>query len=173
MTTKDASAQALKKVPMAQVEVDELDRELTWKFANGKQVSIRVGDLSPAIIAKAVLHGLKQTISDSYSAAKGNADHAQAFAEGRIQSLLSGDWAARASAGQGLLDLIEAITTVSGRDRALVEEKVNSLDADGRKALEKNPAIKAELAKIKAARLVKVAGAVETDDGLDALFGGV
>lgn len=159
-----------KKVPMAKVSVDEVKGELVWTFAHGGVQRVNVNDLAADIHAKAVLHGLKQTISDAYAGAKGDSKLAEGLAASRIQALLSGSWNAKAQAGQAMLDLIAAVCEVTGKEREEVEEKLGALDADAQKKLVKDARIAAVMARLKADRLAKAANNSDSDGDIDSLF---
>jgi hypothetical protein len=147
----------------------EVGPKLIWTFGNGSVAEISVEDLSDEIKYAAMMHGLKQTISDAYSGIK-TAGESYTFAQVRIDTLKGGEWSSRGKAGEGNNDLAQAVANISGKGIADVVALIGALDEAQRKVLAKKPQVAAEVAKLKAERLAKAV--VEGVDSLSDLFGG-
>ncbi len=147
----------------------EVEGKLVWTFGDGKTAQIDPNELSDEIKTAAMLHGLKQTISDAYSGIK-TAGESYTFAQVRIDTLKGGEWSSRGRAGEGNNDLAQAVSNISGKGIADVVALIGALDEAQRKTLAKKPQVAAEVAKLKAERLAK---AVDSSvDSLSDLFGG-
>jgi|SRR6478609_6945787 len=146
----------------------EVEGKLVWTFGNGQTAEIDPDTLTAGIRHAAMMHGLKQTISDAYSGIK-TASEAYTFAQVRIDTLVGGEWSSRGKAGEGNNDLVQAVVNISGKTLAECMALIGQLDEAQKKALAKKPQVMAEVARLKAERL---AAAVGDDTSLADLFGG-
>lgn len=157
---------------------------LSFHFAVEKSPRlVKLADLPQAIIEAASAHGLAQKLGDSYSGKQG--DEAVDCFEAVLEALMDGDWLRRAeSAGPATTMLFEAVwaamaaagaeltTQDDGEER--LRAHLKGLDADGRKALASDPAVAAEIARIKAERAAKRAAELaETAKGAESALAGL
>jgi hypothetical protein len=128
---------------------------VTLQFTNGTTLVCDVNELSPELMLKAALFGIRRKVTNSFAEAKGNVSEAQASATAAWEQLKAGMWTApRETSGEGkaVSDLVEAIMAVTGKPREAVEEKLDALSKEARSALRKNDQVKAELDEIRARR---------------------
>lgn len=143
------------------LNVNELDGKLVFNVVNGGSYEITPDELSPDIIQKAILHGLKQTISDAASGTKAGMETDVAV-RARIELLKEGSWTKGREGGVGSADLIRALFELmkegnDPRTEAECAEVINGLDAEQKKEFGKKPAIAAKVALYRAERAQKAA----------------
>lgn len=138
-------------------------------FANGKTVEADINKLSPEIIRRLAVHGLSQKLGDTYAGAKGDVNVAIAGVEGTWEALLEGNYNRRG--GGGVSILAEAVARVQGVDIDDVYETLKEMDEEQQKAVAAHPAIKAEMAAIKAERAREAANVSKGSVDLGSLFG--
>lgn len=143
---------------------DVVKGKLVFSFANGGGVEIDPSALSGEMKDQLVLHGLTQKIRDSFASAKGDANFAQAQAEGVCEALLSGEWNRRGGGGFGGSLLAEAVARIKGIEIGEAKERLAALSDEQRDALKKAASVKKEILAIKAERGQKAAG---NDDALE------
>lgn len=141
---------------------DVVKGKLVFTFANGGKVAIDPAKISDDIREQLVMHGLTQKIRDSFAGAKGDANYAQAQAEGVVEALLAGEWNRRGGGAFGGNLLAEAVARIKGIEVGEAREKLGALTDDQRDALKKSPSVKKMILTIKAERAQ--AGANEDDD---------
>lgn len=143
---------------------DELDpnNSLALTFANGQGLVLQVGDLSPAIIGQAVMHGLKQKLVDAAAIARNPDTGRSATVNDKYEAvkavydrLLAGQWnAIRTGEGGGNGGLLfrALVKMYDGRKtpadiREFLEGKTDAEKA----ALRKNPKVAAIIETLRAA----------------------
>lgn len=119
--------------------------------------------LTDEIRSHAMMHGLRQKISDSYAGLKTDLDITAAI-RSTIETLKNGVWNAGRSTNGGIW--VEAIVRATGAELEDVIAKWNEMDEDMQKELKKHPAIKAAKAEIELERAqAKAKGSkLELDD---------
>lgn len=156
-----------KRAAVAKKVLDDVVGKVAFQFADGVSREFRVGDLPQEIIHRLALHGLSQKLGDSYASRD---DKGWTVGECRDEAmrvwanLTNGVWADRGGAGTGGI-LAEALARATGRELAECVAVVTGLDEDGRKALGKNPQVKAAQAAIQAERAAAKAEALEGVEG--------
>ena len=138
---------------------------LKYVFADGKKVEVNVKDLTKEIQQEALLHGLKQKLSDSYAGFKTDHEIFSAF-ESTLNVLLNGAWNGGRSSQGGIW--VEALARASGRSIEEALETWNGLDDKKIKDLKKHAGIRAAKAEIELERAQAKAGDSEGFD-LDSL----
>lgn len=143
----------------------------TFTFGNGAVVELGVDALSEEQKFNLMMHGLLQKVGDSYASAKGDYTIGVAAAQKVCDQLLADMWtASRASAGEGAPksgELAQAIANLKKLDLIAVTTAVNAASDDQRKAWRKNPAIAAEIARIRAEKAAARAAKAEATSDLD------
>lgn len=149
---------------IAKVTVNEVDESVTWEFRGQPTVTVALSELPMEMLKRAALHGLRQKGSDVYAGAK---EHGWSIADCReltaevIDGILNGQWNRKATGTGGVT--VEALVNLTGQTReevlAFIDGKVTK-DVDREtvlKALGKEPAVKAEVARIRAERAAEAA----------------
>lgn len=133
---------------------------LTWTWASGDETEIDAMDLPENIREQAMLHGLKQKLSDCYA---GESVIMQAIAaqDALMDSLIKGVWNAGRSSSGGLW--VEALAKAAGKSVAEALEVWNAKSEDERKEIRKIPAVKAAKAEIELERAKAKAEGTELD----------
>ena len=159
---------------MARVKKAEVSTEgnvITWTFAEGAgELTLDLNDVPDGQKFNALLHGLRQKISDSYAGIPTPAE-ALERAKSVVEAILSDQWTTRTpgEGGTRVTQLAQALATVAGRSVEEASEVIAGLDAEGKKALQDNPQIALELANIKRkAAEAAAAKAAENAEGADA-----
>jgi len=129
--------------------VSTFDHSLSFKFASGKTVNIETSDLTDEICQKALIHGLKQKLADSYSGVKTDHEVEAAF-EATLNSLLTGSWNAGRSSLGGIW--VEALARAAGVSVEEAAQKWRELEEEAQKDLKKNAQIKQAKAEIELER---------------------
>jgi hypothetical protein len=128
---------------------------VTLEFVNGTTLTCSTADLPAETIAQAALFGIRRKVTNSFADAKGNVEDAVRWAKETWEQLLAGQWTApreTSPSTKAASDLVEAIMAITGKDRAVVEAKLDELTKEGRAALRKNPSVNAKLLEIRAER---------------------
>ena len=157
-----------KQTPVATKTVDLEAKTVTITFADDTFISVALDDLSEEMRIRAALHGLSQRLGDSYAGAGQEPDpiaYAKDAATSVLEAIKNGNWAVRAGGAGGprVTMLAEAIAAASGTDIESVVEMLSNIDSEtdeGKKqlaALRSHPAIKKELARIRAERAAEKA----------------
>jgi len=122
---------------------------MIWEFANGNQVEVESTEFNGAIQQHAMLHGLKQKLSDTYAGCK-TASEAQKALEGALNALKQGSWNAGRSSTGGIW--IEALARASGESVEACIEAWSDMTEEKQKALKADARIKLAKAEIEAER---------------------
>jgi hypothetical protein len=168
----------------AAISVDIFGTQMTFTFADGRDLQLDVAKLSPEIQKQAMLHGIKQklvdaaaisrsletgrsaSIDDKYNAVKEVFD--------RIIHTETPSWNKRAEGKEsststgGNTVFVRAIMRMTGKDKAYVDQWLGDKTKEERAALKKNPRVLAIMAELQGATVV---GGVNTDDLLSELGG--
>lgn len=140
---------AIKKAKVTIVE-----DKLIWEFANGKQVSVDPDQFNDEVKHYAMLHGLKQKLSDCYAGADGVGQAIMAF-ESLLDTLKNGDWnQGRASTG-GIF--VEALARAAGVSLEEALAKWNAMDEETQKAVKADKRVKLAKAEIEMEKAKKAA----------------
>ena len=146
-------------------------REVFFEFANGERQVIGIDSLSDDMRERALVHGLLQKGGDSYAGSDTVEDAVEACKE-TLEAIGRGDWTTpREGVGAGGADLIQALMRVKGATEEKARAVVMAMDADTRKAVRNNPAVKAVILQIQAEKLAAKSQKIDATDttGLDAL----
>lgn len=133
---------------------------LTLTFSNGATLEVNAHTLSPAIIAQATMHGLKQKLVDAAALSRDRNTGRAASIEAKYDAvyavydrLLSGQWnKPREGASNGTL-LAQAIVRLTGRSLDSVREQLAKLTDDQKAALEKKQEVALAILDIKRERI--------------------
>lgn len=151
------------------------NNSLHLAFSNGRTLVCQVGDLSPSIIAQAIMHGLKQKLVDAAAIARNPdtgrsatvADKFDAVDE-VFQRLLVGQWnKVREGGGSTGGLLLRALMQHTGKDRETTIAFLEGKTDEQKSALRKNPKIAAIIATLKPEP--KADASIDTDALLDEL----
>lgn len=133
-----------------------------------KSVTVRFSDLSEQTRERLLIHGLAQKLADAGAASAGTpASERWARICQMADTLKRGGWTL---APDRVPLLAEALARLKGCSADEARQRLNRLPEDQRKALEAHPAIKAEVARIRAERAAQAAQqaeAADLDDLLD------
>lgn len=124
--------------------------DLTIAFAHGEELSLSAGELSNEIKTRALMHGLKQKVCDSFAGLK-TPQEALEKASAVVEALLNGDWTTRTE-GEGsprVTQLARALSMVLGKPIEEAVEVISGLSDERKKLLGKNKDIKVAIAKIR------------------------
>lgn len=160
-------AEDVMKTKVAKKVVSLENGTVSFMFTNGQTLVCSMNELNEEMKRYLILHGISQTVGDSYSNAKenGGVDWASQQAGERWNSLLSGTINRRG--GSQVTDLAQALSEVMDVELEAAVEKVQSLDSDQKKALSKHPAVQKVLLRLKAERLAKQAKNLDSEDVSD------
>lgn len=161
---------------MAKKTVDLENRTVTFEVGDETRV-FELDKVSDEMKTQLMLHGASQKIGDSYAGAKSAVEGSDMTVEEYtlnavetgIDQLYNNDWSIRTGGAGGprVTDLARAIAEATNADVQAVAEKLADTDADTKKALQADPAIKPILARIRAERAAEKAKEAEesTDAG--------
>lgn len=97
-----------KNIPAIDATISADHSALTLAFAHGQALTIRAADLSPTIVAQALMHGLKQKLVDAAAISRNTDTGRAASVQDKFDAvkevydrLLSGDWNKRREGGAG------------------------------------------------------------------------
>jgi len=146
----------LKKV----VHKDGID----FRLGNGAKVVFEVAKVAPEILQQAALHGFSQKIGDSIAGLSKELrfKEAEAVMAEVVASLYAGTWNAKRESEPS--DLCEALAILKKLNVEDVREAVSKASKEQVKAWAANPAVKAQVLKIKEARATKAAKGASLDD---------
>lgn len=145
-------------------------RSIVFTLGNGSQIVAGLDEVPAEMIERLALHGLSQKIGDAAANYSKERDFLGAFG-GMSQvwdNLRAGVWANRA--GGGTSDLVAAIAKIKGVSLEEAQAAVDKATEEQVAGLKKHPAVKAEIAKIIAARAKE---ASKTAPSLDELTKGL
>ena len=146
------------------LQVLQQNGELSFKLGNGLTVEITPSECSDEIREAAMFHGFNQKIRDSAAGFSKTSDFSGAFSamQSVVDNLLGGLW--NAKGGNGIGDLVQAIANLKRIDLDEAQGLVEELDDEQYKVVMGKPAVKADIARIKAERAAKVAEAADDED---------
>ena len=143
---------------------DQKTGTVKFELGNGKHIQVKLSDMPAAIVTQLALHGLSQKIGDSAAGFSKDKDYAGALeamtrvANNLVEGKFNGD-----REGNSREDLIAAIAKIKKVDVEVARRTIDKATKEQIETLQKHPAIKAEIAKIKADRLAKAAEGAEGD----------
>lgn len=121
---------------------------LEFRFTNGKMVVVDFAKLSANIQAAALRHGIAQKVGDSFASSE-SVEDAWAAATETLAQLADGDWNTRTS---GRSITAEAVARVQKIAVDKAQAIIVKMTPEKLAAIERHPAVKAELANIAAER---------------------
>lgn len=134
-----------------------LPNGLMLTFSNGKELRLLASDLSPTIVAQAIVHGLKQKLVDAAAISRNPETGRAASVEDKFaavnevyERLLAGEWNKRRegeSASGGLL--LRALVEYTGKDAETLKPWLDAKTDAERAALRKNPKVAAIIATLR------------------------
>ena len=133
---------------------------LTWEFANGSSHKVDAGRLPDAIQDMALVHGIKQKLSDVYAGAESAREAEEKFLA-LLDQLEDGNWNAGRSSTGGIW--VEALAKASGQPMEKALEVWNQKSADERQDIQKHPQVKQAKAEIELERAKAKAKGTELD----------
>lgn len=150
-------------------KIEETTTGFVFDFG-GNTLTVDCADVSAAIAERAMRHGIKQKVSDSYASNNGRAD---AFEKARETwtTLVEGEWNKfRGNIAAG--GIVEALSRETGKTLDDCAVVYAAMDKDQQAKLRKHPRMALHLITIKQERLAKKVGAGDSDSGdsLDELF---
>jgi hypothetical protein len=140
---------------------------IDFTFAHGEVITVNLADLPENIVTNLVLHGISQKVGDSYAGCK-TPEEAHEKAATLVERLNAGDWkTVRASGGGAKRSsmLLEAMVAATGKDEDECRAVLDGMDEDQQKALKDHPAIKAQMASIRAKRQAEKAAKLAEEAG--------
>lgn len=152
-TNEDGSTAAVhvKKVPACQI--DRKDSILIASFADGTSIEVNVLELPATQQDNLRMHGLEQKLRDSYSGAKGNVEIIKGSINKVLDNLRGDKWTASRASGETVsrsLEIVQAIANLKGLEASAVQGVYDNATDEQRDTWRKHPAIKAEIASIRA-----------------------
>lgn len=145
---------------MARV-IERVKGEDYVSFKVGEKVlSIAVAEVSQDLMQKLLVHGLNAKVGDAAAGAKTDAERITAISQA-IENLKRGVWREVSSGGT---ILAEAIARIKKLDIVEVQAMLDGLDDDEMSKLQKHPAVKTAIAKIRAERLTAAAKSANVAD---------
>ena len=118
-----------------------------FDFVNGETRTVYVADLPEAIIAQAVVHGLKQKVADDWAGAKtetgepASLEDIVLMCDDMLTRLAAGEWSLKRAAGDSMAGasvVIKAISLVTGKSvnevKALLDAKLAAMAKDAEAA---------------------------------------
>ncbi len=125
------------------------DAGVRFDFADGTQVFCDVASLPQEMIIRLAIHGASQKVGDSYAGAETLADAIDS-ATATWHNVQAGIWATGRSSTGGVW--VEALGRAADKPHEEALAVWNRLDDDARKALKRDPRVKAAKAAIDAER---------------------
>ena len=144
-------ADAAKKVKFLAKSLNTDRNALTFKLGNGLEVVGTLDELSDEIRTQLAWHGLSQKVGDAAAGFSKTLDYKGAYAAmlGVWDSLCEGVWAVKGANS----DMAEALVRLKMADDVeAASDLIAGLDEETLKGVTSHPAVKAEIAKIKAER---------------------
>lgn len=126
--------------------------KVRFVLGNGQAVVIDVAQVPENIRERAMFHGFSQKIGDSVSGMAKDRKFGDAFAalQDNVAMLVNGQWNAGREGGSS--DLVEALAKLKGLDLEDVRVAVKRMDEETLKRTLSHPAVKAEIARMRAER---------------------
>lgn len=147
--------------------VDVANRAVTFAPVGHEPMTVVLSNFNDAIVTRLALHGLSQKLGDCF--AKDTITEGMAAFLAVRAAMENGDWTVGGRAESGPADLITAIANLTGKTYAETEKAIMARDEAGRKKIAADPAVKAEIGRIRQARLD--AAAASGTSIVDDLFG--
>ena len=142
-----------------------------FNVSNGETVDVDVTTFPEDIQTKLAIHGLSQKLGDSYASASDKGMSIQDCVDGVneiVRSMAAGNWSATGSSGVSIM--AEAIAVLLDKDIRQCADLIQGMTADERGAMSKRPDVKAEVARIKAARARAKLDTTPGGDDIDTLL---
>jgi hypothetical protein len=146
------------------LQVVQKEGMLAFQLGNGLAVELWADNCSDEIREAAMMHGFNQKVRDSAAGFSKTSDYSGAFSamQAVVDNLLGGLW--NAKGGTGIGDMVQAIANLKKIEIEEAQELIEGLDDEQFKVVAGKPAVKAEIARIKAERAKKIADASDADD---------
>ena len=152
----------LEKFPEGHEKAGQLTGVIRFTFEGQEDVTIDVNALSDEVKFNRLVHGVSQTVGDSYAGVKGEADPAaaaRAYAAETVKQLLAGILRASSGGGPRVTDLATVFAALNGVTVDEAVEFIGGLDEKQEKELRNKPKIKAQLLALTAKRAAEKAAA--------------
>lgn len=152
----------LERFPEGHEKAGKLTGVIRFTFEGQEDVTIDCNALNDEMKFNRLVHGVSQTVGDSYAGAGKEPNPnaaARQFADETVKQLLAGILRASSGGGPRITDLAVAYAKVSGETIEAAIELVEGLNDEESKALRAKPRIKAALLAITAQRAAEKAAA--------------
>lgn len=162
------------------VQADIFGSELTLNFSNGKELTISIDMLSPAIRQQAIMHGLKQKLIDAAAIARNTESGQSATVDDKYNAVKTvfdrltregGTWNAvregEAKAAGGIF--LRAVMELTGKTKAQIDNAMATYTKEQIAALKKNQKVMDIMHRLE--REAAAAKGDNSDDLLAALAG--
>lgn len=138
-------------------DADGAEGVVRFALGNGQEVVARLADFPQDIRDRLAYHGLSQKVGDSVSGLSKERRFGDAYAvlQDSVAMLVAGNWNAGREGGSS--DLVEALAKLKKLPVEDVRVAVKRMDEETLKRVMANPAVKAEIAKMKAKRAMDAA----------------
>jgi len=149
-------------------DADGSEGQVRFVLGNGQEVVARLEDFPQDIRDRLAYHGISQKVGDSVSGLSKERRFGDAYAtlQDSVAMLVAGNWNAGREGGSS--DLVEALAKLKKLPVEDVRVAVKRMDEDTLKRVMANPAVKAEIAKMKAKRATEAAkGTLDSVADLD------
>ena len=150
----------IKRVKKATVETTETG--LVWTFESGNSVEVEQDMFNAEVLQKAMIHGLKQKLSDTYAGVKTTHEVEGAF-KAALDALKNGHWNAGRSSSGGIW--VEALARAAGVTIDIAQAKWSAMDEATQKDVKRNAQVKLAKAQIDLERSQARAEGVTLDLG--------
>lgn len=151
---------------------------LTMTFGNGETLTVNAASLNDTIRTAAMMHGLKQKLSDAAAISRNPDTGRSATIDDKFEAVrdvwkritsADGTWNKNREAGEGGATgalLVRALVALTGKARGVIEEQVEAMSKEQKAALRANPKVAAKIAELKSAN-----ADIDSDSLLDSLMG--
>ena len=150
----------LERFPEGHERAGKLTGVIRFTFEGQEDVTIDVNALNDEMKFNRLVHGVSQTVGDSYAGA-GKEENpnaaARQFAKETVEQLLAGVVRASSGGGPRVTDLATVWATLSGETLENAVAFIDGLDDAAEKALRGKPKVKAALAALTAKRAAEKA----------------
>lgn len=143
------------------------DDSVTFDFATGENVEVKIKDISSDIQKQLMLHGLSQKLGDSYSGE--DADKCHTIFQGVLKNLTEGNWSARSGGGSAprISQLAEALSIATEKTVEECVTVLSEMDDEAKKTVRGHPAVQSALAEIKLRKATEDAKKLKAELGKD------
>lgn len=143
--------------------------QISFKLGNDQTVVVKRKDISDENFIRAAWHGISQRLGDSCAGLSKDNSFGVAYnvLSDLKEQLGKPEWSSGRSDFGGISDLITAIANIKKKPVETVQAAIDKATDEQKKAFMKNPAIKAEIADIRARRAKQAAEADTTDIDID------